>query len=312
MSDADQGMVLFHESRHGVLCHVASDQVIGASLRIYGEWAEEELWLLSHVVRRGDTILDLGANVGTHSLAFSRFTGSTGRVIAIDAQARAFRLLALNMALNQADCVVPVHALIGTAPTLHMVAEPRQNDRNWGAANFTLLAERAPDGPGPLLPLPEISIDSLHLDCCDLMKLDIEGMELDAVRGAVETMRRCKPTIYFEQTTDRNFAAIRALLTECGYDLFWHVARPFNAANFRRNHHNHFGEAREVNVIALPRHSDTRQALAPFLSFPVTDDLYAPPLAEVDPLGWALPPGAYAGLPPTRTTGRWLSLFRRG
>jgi hypothetical protein len=70
-----------HLTRHGVLCHYAADQTIGAALRIYGEWAEEELFLLSTFTRRNDWVLDVGANVGTHALAFSRFVGPGGRII---------------------------------------------------------------------------------------------------------------------------------------------------------------------------------------------------------------------------------------
>ena len=299
-----------HETRHGVLCHVAPDLVIGASLRIYGEWAEEELWLLSHVIRPGDTVLDLGANIGTHSLAFSRFTGPTGRVIAIDAQARAFRLLCLNMALNRADWVVPINAMVGGTLSLRMLPEVVQNEENWGAVSYAQMDEQSVDGNGPLLPLPVVSIDSLRLSNCALIKLDIEGMELDALQGSTETLARCRPAVYFEQTSERNFGSICALLDSLAYDLFWHVARPFNAANFRRNHRNAFGETREVNVLAIPRQATLREALTPHLRYHVSNHTYAPPLAEVDPHTWVLPADAYANLPPPRTRDSWQSLFK--
>jgi FkbM family methyltransferase len=286
----------FHETRHGILGHVATDQVIGASLRIYGEWAEEELWLLSHLIKPGDTVLDLGANIGTHALAFSRFTGPTGQVIAIDAQTRAFRILCINMTLNEADWVIPVHAMVGSAPSLRMLPEIEQNDDNWGAVSYAAIDQRPDDSDAPLLPLPVVSIDSLRLRRCNLVKMDIEAMEFDALQGAVEMLSQCRPAVYFEQTSERNFAQICSIFDSCSYDLFWHVARPFNVTNFRRNHRNLFGDTREVNVLAIPQERIVHDELRPYLAFPVRNAGYAPPLAEVDANSWVLPAGAYDNL----------------
>jgi FkbM family methyltransferase len=286
----------FHEARHGVLCHVATDQLIGASLRMYGEWAEEELWLLSHLIQPGDTVLDLGANIGTHSLAFSRFTGPNGLVIAIDAQRRAFRLLCLNMLLNQADWVTPINALVGATPSLRMLPEINQSNENWGAVSYAAIDQQADAGDALLLPLPIVSIDSLRLRRCSLVKMDIEGMEYDALQGATDLLNRLRPAVYFEQTTERNFAAIYRIFNEFSYDLFWHVTRPFNVANFRHNHRNIFGDTREVNVLALPRERVTQNELLPYLTFRVQDAKYAPPLATVDAHSWILPANAYNDL----------------
>ena len=51
--------VTAHPWRHGVLCHYTHDGPIGASLAHYGEWAEEELYLLSSFIRRADTVVDV-------------------------------------------------------------------------------------------------------------------------------------------------------------------------------------------------------------------------------------------------------------
>ena len=102
-----------HHARHGLICHEEQDETIGASLRIYGEWAEEEIYFLSAFIDAGSVILDIGANVGTHALAFSRLTGTRGLVIAIDAQERMHNLLVLNVALNAAGNIRCIRAIAG-------------------------------------------------------------------------------------------------------------------------------------------------------------------------------------------------------
>lgn len=75
-----------HHGRYGVILHYANDGVIGAALDIYGEWAEAEVSIFKKLLNRGHRVLDLGANVGAHSLVLSRIVGEEGAVYAIEAQ----------------------------------------------------------------------------------------------------------------------------------------------------------------------------------------------------------------------------------
>ena len=64
--------------KHGYLMYNTNDMYIGRSLDVYGEWCETELDLLSDYIKPGDTILDVGANIGTHSLFFANSVGEKG------------------------------------------------------------------------------------------------------------------------------------------------------------------------------------------------------------------------------------------
>lgn len=72
--------------------------------------------------------------------------------------------------------------------------------------------------------VPTLLIDDLALPVCDLIYLDLEGFELYALRGAVETIRRCRPVIAVEVNQNINFYGqsaddIRHWLTDLGYHL---------------------------------------------------------------------------------------------
>lgn len=83
-------------TRYGPMTVPKEDAVIGRALALYGEWAQSEIDLIARFLKEGDTVLDVGACVGTHSLAFDNFVGTTGKVIAFEASPTNFALLSQN------------------------------------------------------------------------------------------------------------------------------------------------------------------------------------------------------------------------
>jgi FkbM family methyltransferase len=293
--------IALYSCRHGSLLHNPQDQTIGASLSEYGEWAEEELFLLSHLIERDHTVLDLGANVGTHALAFSRFVAPAGRVVAIDAQPVAFRLLTLNLLMNDVSGAIPICAVVSNTSGSRLVAlDTPQLQRNLGSTTFVgsntpVCGELASSGVS--VPVAVTTIDALRFDRCDLIKIDVEGMELEALKGAEATLCRFTPVLYYEQVYAANFGEIFSYLRGLGYVLYWHVARPFNRNNFKRATHNIFGVTREVNVLAVASARKLPDAVLQLVCGPIVSANYEPPLAAVPFDGWALPENAYANLP---------------
>ncbi|HEV2842096.1 MAG TPA: FkbM family methyltransferase [Chthoniobacterales bacterium] len=293
--------VTAHPGRHGVLCHYPGDELIGESLAYYGEWAEEELYLLSSLIRAADTVVDVGANIGTHTIALSRFVGPTGRVLSIEGQSRAFALLTLNTFLNAADNVHCVPAIVGKESGLRMVAEEDAE----ALRNLACFSFAPPEMPAPadrpdqhlLFPVPMVALDDLQLPRCELLKIDAEGMELDVMLGAVRTIERFRPVIYFEQARERHFPQTLEFLRDISYGAFWHVADPYNRNNLKSCSHNIFGGTREVMVLALPREKPNGLEQSGFVLDEISQPIYNPPREPAPDPGWALPQTAYGNLP---------------
>lgn len=310
--------LVLHPARHGDLFHLADDRVIGASLARYGEWAEQELWLMQRLVAAGATVVDVGANVGCHTLAFARFAGAEGRVISVEAQPAMFQVLAANVTVNCAPqggpgCGATVHCVFAladrTSGSRRLPLDPAALGApagNYGAVSF---AQPMAPAEGAGLPVAVLALDDLDLAQCALVKIDVEGMELPVLQGAQRLLTRCRPHVYFEQATDRQRGEIFALLRGHGYRLYWHVANPFNRANFNGARENIFGGACETNVLAVPTGVGVESELDLLAAglVPVDESaLPQPPAPASDAVrGWQLPPTAYARLPARPGIARW-------
>ncbi len=92
-----------------------NDNCIGRSLELYGEWAEAELRLLNPLIRPGSVVLDVGANIGTHSVFFARAVGPSGMVLSFEPDRLLFQQLCANMALNSITNVLTFNMAAGAS-----------------------------------------------------------------------------------------------------------------------------------------------------------------------------------------------------
>ena len=139
-------------------------------------------------IRPKSVVLDIGAHIGTHTLAMSKIVGQAGSVIAFEPQPKIFRELFLNMKLNEASNIVFYPAAVADHDgTIELPPFVWDNE----AGTSLLLG-----GTGKFVPL--ITIDSLRLKNVSVMKIDVEEMENAVLDGAKRTIARCKPVIIIE------------------------------------------------------------------------------------------------------------------
>lgn len=225
-----------------------NDIYIGRSLLEYGEFARAEIELLTPWCRPGATVVDAGANIGVHSLAFARALGASGRLHAFEPQVHAHALLLRNLALHGCDRVQTHRtALSDIAGSLKMPAIDYRLPGNFGG-----LAAQA-DGPGR--PVECLPLDLLRLPQVALIKIDVEGMEAAVLRGASRTIQRCRPVLYLENDRRDRSAALIELLWSMDYRLYWHTPPLFEPDNHAGNPHNLYPGVVSVNLLGLPAES---------------------------------------------------------
>ncbi|MGA7779324.1 MAG: FkbM family methyltransferase [Paraburkholderia sp.] len=245
--------------RYGQVTFFANDTgAITDSLRLYGEWAENELSFMLSMVREGDTVIDVGAYIGTHALAFARHVGESGRVVSIEAQSTSFEVLSRNIAANGVKHVRLEHAVASATAKDELIPSiDIESPASYGSASLRDVlvpgvhtnghegASGRPEG----LAIRSIAVDDLDVSSCALIKIDVEGMEDMVLRGAGRTIGRCQPAIYAECNSLEDGLRSLALLKEYGYRVRAHVVLAYNADNFRENPENIFGGAREVALV---------------------------------------------------------------
>ncbi|MBM3532430.1 MAG: FkbM family methyltransferase [Alphaproteobacteria bacterium] len=239
--------------RHGVLFTLRSDVFSGRAIEVYGEFSEIEAAFLMSLLWPGATALDIGANLGTLTIPLARAVGERGRVLAFEPQTFLYRILRANVAVNNlAGIVSPYHLAVGEAasridaPIFDYAAV-----NNFGGFDISLKAfSNQPIRPLPWDTVPQVAVDDLGLPACDLIKINVEGMEADVVAGAARTIARFRPMLYLEA-----HGPIPRLLTELqslGYRAWWHHPPLFNPANFRGVRENLWGDLRSHNVVLAP------------------------------------------------------------
>ena len=86
--------------RYGLTSFFRNDTIVSRSLKEYGEWAQAEIDFLLALVGSRDTVLDIGAFIGTHTLAFAKRVHGGGEVYAFEPQPVFFEVLKKNVDQN--------------------------------------------------------------------------------------------------------------------------------------------------------------------------------------------------------------------
>tara|TARA_B100001248_G_C27273911_1_gene404418 strand:- start:22 stop:759 length:738 start_codon:yes stop_codon:yes gene_type:complete len=187
----------------------------GRGLYIFRDKIEKLLSYGNKFVNEGDVCIDGGANIGIYTLAFLSAVGNKGKVIAIEPMNYAAneirRLSSIN---NFKDPIVIEGALSNEAGSASL-------DFSDGVGFGSIVRGF---GGKKTIDVKTYTVDKIvlteDLQSLDFIKLDIEGAELLALKGAIESIKKFKPKICLECEKDR-FEEITLFLINFGYKPFY-------------------------------------------------------------------------------------------
>jgi len=182
----------------------------GKLLRVLlGSYEREQTALFRQLLAPGDIVGDIGANVGYYTLLAARLLGGRGRIVAFEPEPRNAAFLRRHAAVNRA------------ARKLAQVEQAAVGAAN-GTARFSA---GTGSGTGHLADGGELEVRMVKLDdylaaeklAPTHLKIDVEGAECDVLCGAMETLRRHRPTIFLSTHGPTPHAACMKLLGELDY-----------------------------------------------------------------------------------------------
>jgi FkbM family methyltransferase len=224
---------------------LANDSFVGRSLDLYGEFSEGEPRLFGAILRPGDTVVEVGANIGAHTLYLAGQVGPRGKVFAFEPQRPLFHLLCGNLALNE---IFNVYALLAAggreAGKIRVPLADYSSPHNFAGLSL--------GGSGSGEEVEVIPVDALGLAALRLLKVDVEGMESEVLAGAAQTIKRLRPVIYVENDREDSSPHLIAQIRDFGYRLWWHLPPLYSPDNFAGNEENVFPGVVSVNMLCLP------------------------------------------------------------
>jgi FkbM family methyltransferase len=223
-------LILNRNDEHQVGAHSYG---VGIEILRQGAFCPDEIDLAVRLLelRRGvygDGVvaIDCGANIGVHTIEWARQMAGWGQVIAIEAQEYIYYALAGNIVINNCLNAKAIHAAATSADGVMRIPMPNYMERaSFGSLELKQLAK--PENIGQRIDYREeamtlvraIRLDSLNLQRLDLVKIDVEGMEIDVLEGAGQSLNNHKPILLIEHfKTDRD--RMLGMLQNWGYQIY--------------------------------------------------------------------------------------------
>ncbi len=203
-----------------------NDEGTSRELYIYGIHEPVSSLLFFEEIKESDVVIDIGANVGYYVLIECSLIKDKGKVIAIEPDPRSRRLLQMNIERNgysERVQVLPV-----------AVGAERKKDKMLLGKSFNLsklnyLPEEKINGGEKIvdkLPLDEIILNELRID---VIRMDIEGYEFEAINGMIGTLTKFRPRLLLLELhpipSQQSMQSFFELMDNLGYELKWVMSR---------------------------------------------------------------------------------------
>ena len=268
--------IIKQKFKHGIFSYYSNDQYIGKSLSEYGEWSEAEVSLVKQLLTDNENIIEVGSNIGTHTIPLAKQVSNGGFVYAIEPQHQNHKLLLDNIKNNELKNVKVLKIAISSKEgEAYMNTFDENIANNYGdsrifSSNFNN-AETV-----PVKTLDQLFYDNIkETKSIKLIKCDAQGQELNIILGSKKIIDHYKPFLYLENDDINTSKSLIEIIKKMGYVLFWHLPPLYNPDNFLKNTKNIFPKIVSCNMFCI--HRSTKIKLNEiWKKFEITDSDYHP------------------------------------
>lgn len=193
---------------------------IGLAHLLDGGFERHELDALQSRLEDGDVVFDVGANIGYLTIPLALSVASTGRVIACEPERRNLGRLRENLALNDIDNVTVKELAIGADDGEIMLQLADDSVYHTVSSAGEVPGSTLAHATGRGVVVRMATLDTVWAEegrpAVAALKIDVEGAEVDVVRGGAELISACRPVLLIE-TSGNRLAEVRACLAPLEY-----------------------------------------------------------------------------------------------
>ena len=202
---------------------ILSKKGLALAVSHYGTYEELEAKIMEEKITVGSIVVDVGANIGLHTLNMARMVGNTGQVFAFEPDPSNFEILGKNVKINNYQNIILEKKAIGDK---HGRTTLYQSDHPGNHRLFPQTKQAKGEVEVELTSLDKYFIDSNLAEKINFIKIDVEGLEFSVLNGMKNILKNNKKIkILFEFMPDImevGFAPIEVLnlLTSIGFKLY--------------------------------------------------------------------------------------------
>lgn len=182
---------------------------------ILGRWEPESHRVFARLIKPGQTVFDLGANNGIHSLLFSKLVGSGGKVFSFEPLPENIAEIEKNISLNSISNIRIIPAAIGDqdGETTFFLGHFNKQGSIVGIGSQT----------GKQVPVKLMTLKTViakERANPDFIKIDIEGAESSALLGFGELISKIRPVFFIELHTPEQDEKVGKILQQYNYEAY--------------------------------------------------------------------------------------------
>jgi FkbM family methyltransferase len=176
-----------NDPRTAVACLVAT-----------GKYETIETKILQHLANGAELVVDIGANVGYYTVELAKSLGSSGQLLGFEPVEQSFSQLRKNVKLNNIENKVRIFQTgLSNSVSETQIFLPRKSGSS-AASLRNLHPEEEYESQIINTTTLDNVFETLGASDCDLIKIDVEGGELQVIEGGIATIKRFKPIIFAE------------------------------------------------------------------------------------------------------------------
>lgn len=240
--DSMLGSLEITDSRVGEFLIYKNDAIISKAIRLFGEYCHAEVDVMKHYLNQNSMYVDIGTNIGYHLVGVHKEVGCD--VIGFEPNPKHFALATYNS--KQYAKI----KLVNAAASDHKFSFKMKDFDPGNNGNYGDIHK---DDNGQI-EVQAIPLDDLTLEACTLIKIDVEGHELEALNGCKKTISKYRPVVMYEAMEWDVWTKCYEFMEERKYKMYWVACRTSPLAEtYKKADENPFGASTVTNILCVPQ-----------------------------------------------------------